>query len=143
MVSGIGEGKLENNAGTLVSLESHRDSRGLLCVVQGWRDIPFEVKRVYWISGVPEGESRGGHAHRRQYRLLVAVAGAFTVELERGDLKETFRLDSPVEGLIVSPGVWTTLHSFSADAVCMVVSSGEYDPGDYIRDHGEFLKSKD
>lgn len=134
---------MENRAGILVALESHRDSRGLLCVVQGLREVPFEMRRVYWITGVPAGESRGGHAHRRQYRLLVAVAGAFTVDLERRGSSETFRLDSPETGLIVAPGVWTTLHSFTDNAVCIVVSSGEYDPGDYIRDHGEFLNTID
>lgn len=140
MVSGIKEKILNENAGSLVRIESHEDSRGLLCVAQEGREIPFEIKRIYWISGVPSASERGGHAHRRQYRLLVAVAGGFTVDTEYRGNKYSVRLETPDMGYLVAPEVWTTLHSFSEDAVCMVMSSGEYDADDYIRDYEEFLK---
>ena len=120
----------------------HSDRQGDLCVVSNSVTVPFDVKRVYYLYDVPGGESRGGHAHRGLYQLIVAAGGSFTVTLDDGNVKRTFMLNRPYQGLLVVPGIWRTLQDFSSGAVCMVLASELYSPDDYIEDYDDFLDYK-
>ena len=128
----------------LVELDKHHsDRKGNLTVVRNGIEVPFDVKRVYYLYDVPGGESRGGHAHKALFQLIVAVSGSFSVTLDDGTDKKIFALNRPYQGLLVVPGIWRTLDDFSSGAVCLVLASEKYDEADYIRDYEEFLKCKE
>ena len=125
---------------TIVELDKHHsERRGNLTVVQNSDTVPFDVKRIYYLYDVPGGESRGAHAHKKLSQLIVAVSGAFRVTLDDGNVKRSFMLNHPYQGLYVKPGVWRDLDDFSSGAVCMVLASEVYQKEDYIRDYQEFL----
>lgn len=127
----------------IIELDKHHsDRKGNLSVVENGKDVPFEVRRVYYLYDVPGGESRGGHAHKALRQLIVAVSGSFSVTLDDGKDKKTFVLNHPYQGLLVAPGIWRTLDDFSSGSVCLVLASEKYDEGDYIREYEEFLKNK-
>jgi len=113
-------------------------SRGNLTVAEQQKDVPFDIKRVYWTYDVPSGESRGGHAHKSLYQLLVPTGGSFRVVLYDGHERREVLLNHPWQGLLIVPGIWRVLEDFSAGAVCMVLASDLYDESDYIRDYDEF-----
>ena len=117
----------------------HSDRKGNLSVTENGIDIPFEVKRVYYLYDVPGGESRGAHAHKRLFQLIVAASGSFRVTLDDGTKKKVFVLNRPYQGLLVKPGIWRDLDDFSSGAVCLVLASEEYDKEDYIREYSEFI----
>lgn len=120
----------------------HSDRKGNLSVVTNKDTVPFDVKRMYYLYDVPGGESRGGHAHKDLRQLIVAASGSFTVTLNDGNVKRTFLLNRPYQGLYVVPGIWRTLDDFSSGAVCMVLASEGYTEDDYIRNYDEFIKFK-
>lgn len=120
-------------------LHTHTDERGSLTVAEIGQDIPFDVKRVYWIYNVPEEKSRGNHANRTSYQYLVAVKGWVRICLENKNGREFFLLDSPDKGLLIPPLTWNELLEFSTDAVLLVMSSQLYDPRTYINTHEEFM----
>lgn len=124
----------------IVDIKKIVDVRGNLSVVEGLSDIPFDIKRVYWVYDVPAGECRGGHAHKRLKQFLIALSGSFTVTLDDGTDKRTFMLNHPYQGLEIETGIWRTLDDFSSGAVCLVLASELYDESDYIRDYDEFLE---
>ena len=125
---------------TVIELDRHHsDRKGNISVVENGRDVPFDVKRTYYLYDVPGGESRGGHAHKELRQLIIAASGSFTVTLDDGHVKRTFTLNRPYHGLYVVPGIWRTLDDFSSGAVCLVLASEKYDASDYIRDYEEFL----
>lgn len=127
----------------IIELDKHHsDRKGNLSVVENAITVPFDVKRVYYLYDVPGGESRGGHAHKDLYQLIVAASGSFSVTLDDGNIKRTFLLNRPNYGLLVVPGIWRTLNDFSSGAVCMVLASEKYDESDYIRDYDEFVSYK-
>lgn len=116
-------------------------TRGNLSVVEQLKEVPFEVKRVYWTYDVPSGESRGGHAHKQLKQLIIAMSGSFIVNLDDGKgHKESYHLNHPWEGLLVETEVWRTLDDFSSGAVCVVLASELYDEEDYIYDYDEFVR---
>lgn len=117
----------------------HSDRKGDISVVQNGYTVPFYVKRIYYLYDVPGGMSRGAHAHRELYQLIVAASGSFRVTLDDGNVKRSFILNRPYQALYVKPGIWRDLDDFSSGAVCMVLASDKYDPSDYIRDYKEFL----
>ncbi|MBQ6651843.1 MAG: WxcM-like domain-containing protein [Prevotella sp.] len=121
-------------------LKKITDPRGNLTVVEGMKDVPFDVKRVYWVYDVPGGESRGGHAHKQCQEMIVAVSGSFNVTLDDGHDRQTFHLNHPWQGLLVETGVWRTLDDFSSGAVCLVLASESFDEADYIREYEDYLK---
>ena len=128
---------------SLISLSQHHTRRrGNLTVVENGVTLPFDVRRVFYLYDVPGGHGRGGHAHREQSQLIVAASGSFSVTLDDGEVKRTFFLNHPYQGLLVAPGIWNTLEDFSSGAVCMVLASDKYDEGDYIRSYEEFLSLK-
>lgn len=125
----------------VLELDRHHSSRkGNLTVIENGIDIPFNVKRSYFLYDVPGGESRGGHAHKELYQLIIAVSGSFSVTLDDSQTKRTFILNHPYQALYVSPGIWRTLDDFSSGAVCLVLASELYDENDYIRTYQEFTK---
>lgn len=128
---------------TIIELDKHHsDRKGNISVVENNEIVPFEVKRTYYLYDVPGGESRGGHAHKELSQLIVAASGSFSVTLDDGNVRRTFLLNRPYQGLYVVPGIWRTLDDFSSGAVCLVLASHKYDEADYIRDYNEFLNYK-
>ncbi len=113
-------------------------TRGALTVTEQGRDVPFDIRRAYWIYDVPSGESRGGHAHKELRQLLVAISGSFRVVLDNGKERREIMLNHPWQGLLIVPGVWRTLEDFSSGAVCLCLASEHYDEKEYIRDYAEF-----
>lgn len=134
---------MQSSKGYIIDLPKIVDPRGNLTVAEGVKDVPFEVKRVYWTYDVPSGESRGGHAHRCCEEFIVAVSGSFDVTLDDGRERRTFHLNHPYQGLYVGTGIWRTLDDFSSGAVCLVLASEGFEEEDYIReydDYTEYLK---
>ncbi len=129
--------------GEIIELPKIYDPRGNLTVAEQMKNVPFEVKRVYWTYDVPSGESRGGHAHKECVEFIIAVSGSFTVSLDdgRGNRKD-YHLNHPWQGLLVNTGIWRTLEDFSSGAVCLVLASELYDEEDYIYDYDVFLNTK-
>lgn len=124
---------------SLIELKRIYDHRGNLSVVESFKDLPFDIRRVYWLYDVPGGESRGGHAHKSLYQFIVAANGSFHVNLSNGTDDYSFFLNHPYKGVLVPPGYWRTLDDFSSGAVCLVLASELFDEDDYIREYDEFL----
>ena len=120
----------------------HSDRKGNLSVVENGKDVPFEIKRVFYLYDIPGGESRGAHAHKTCHQFLVAVSGCFEVTLDDGRNKRTVVLDRPFYGLHIPPGIWAAEQGFSSGSVCLVLASEKYDEGDYIRNYDEFIVYK-
>jgi len=125
----------------IIDIRKYTDNRGYLSVIEGGMDIPFEIKRIYYLYMVPEA-ARGAHAHKELQQLLVATSGSVDITLDDGREKKTFHLDRPWKGLLVVPGLWRDLDNFSGGTVLMCLASEHYDEGDYIREYDEFLKYK-
>lgn len=125
----------------LLSLPVSSDERGRLTALEGSRDVPFDIARVYYLYDVPGGESRAGHAHHELEQVLIAVAGSFRVTVDDGTRRESFLLNKPFQGLVISRMVWREIDDFSSGAVCLVLASAPFDEADYIRDHDLFLST--
>lgn len=125
----------------LIDIRRYSDKRGYLSVIENDIDIPFEIKRIYYLYLVPE-VARGAHAHKALQQLLIATSGSVDVIMDDGTDKATFHLDKPWKGLLIPPGLWRDLENFSGGAVLMCLASEKYDAADYIRDYQEFLKYK-
>ena len=119
------------------------DERGRLIVQESLSDlVPFEIKRTFFIFDTTPGTVRGNHAHHRNRQMLICVSGACTIDCEMPDgTKSSHRLDWPDKGLLIEGMVWHCMKEFSKDAVLLVLASEHYNEADYIRDHGEFLRS--
>lgn len=124
----------------IIELPKITDPRGNLTVAEANKNVPFDIKRTYWVYDVPGGECRGGHAHKQCLEFIVAVSGSFHVTLDNGKEKQTYLLNHPWQGLLVDTGVWRTLDDFSSGAVCMVLASEKFEEEDYIREYDDFLK---
>ena len=121
--------KIHNRAGNITALNNSAD-------------LPFDVRRVYYLYDIPGGEIRGGHAHKELHQLIIAVSGSFDITLDDGLNKKTVSLNRPYYGLYVTPGIWRNLSNFSSGAVCLVLASHAYDENDYIRDYSQFINWK-
>ena len=122
----------------LIELQHAIDRRGNLTVAEEGTHIPFAVKRVFFLHDVPEGGSRGGHAHHNLHQVMVAITGKFDVILDDGTERAVFSLDRPTFGLYVPPMIWREMNNFSANAINLVLASLPYSAADYIRDRVEF-----
>ena len=124
----------------IINLPKIADPRGNLSIIEQFKQIPFEIKRTYWIYDVPGGCDRGGHAYKENQEIIVALSGAFDVVLDDGKEKKTFSLNRSYNGLYVPKGMWRTMTNFSTNSLALVLSSTEYDVHDYIMDYEEFLR---
>lgn len=125
----------------MINIRRYSDTRGYLSVVESDIDLPFEIKRIYYLYMVPE-VARGAHAHKELQQLLIATSGSVDVIMDDGKEKKTFHLDRPWKGLLIPSGLWRDLENFSGGAVLMCLASEKYDAADYIRDYQEFLVYK-
>lgn len=114
------------------------DERGSLIALEQNKEIPFDLKRVYYIFGTKESVQRGFHAHKKLKQIAVCVAGHCKIILDDGIDRTEVTLDSPEKGLLVEESVWREMHGFSNDCVLLVLASDYYDESDYIRDYTEF-----
>lgn len=111
---------------------------GNITPVQNNIEVPFAIRRVYYLYDVPGGEDRGAHAHKKLEQVIIAAGGSFDVTLDDGRNKKTVNLNRPYFGLHVHPGMWREISNFSSGAICLVLASEKYDSSDYIRDYSEF-----
>lgn len=119
--------------------QPHGDDRGQLVALEEFKDIPFEIKRVYYMYDTAAGVHRGFHAHRNLKQILICIHGTCKILLDNGTEKKIVPLEKPYEGLYVASSMWREMYDFSEDAVLMVLASEYYDETDYIRDYDEFL----
>ena len=122
----------------IINLPRYLDHRGNLSVVEQLKEIPFAIKRVYWVYDVPGGEEREGHAYRTNCEFIVALSGSFDVITDDGHEQHTFPLNRSYYGLYVPAGTWRTLTNFSTNSLALIVASSPYDPDDYIYTHDDF-----
>jgi hypothetical protein len=127
---------------SVIQLPQINNPAGNITAVGSNIEIPFQIKRVYYLYDVPGGETRGGHAHKELYQLIVAASGSFDVVLDDGEIKRTISLNRPNYGLLVIPGIWRELVNFSSGSVLLVLASGIYEESDYFREYHQFLKFK-
>ena len=120
--------------------QPHGDERGMLIALEELKDIPFRIKRVYYMYNTIEGVVRGHHAHKSLEQILVCIHGSCKIRLDNGYEKKAIPLEKPYEGLYVGNNMWREMFDFSPDAVLMVLASELYNEEDYIRDYDEFLK---
>ena len=126
----------------IIDLRKISDPRGNLTPIEGCGDVPFDIKRIYYLYDVPSGASRGAHAHRELHQLIIAANGSFTITLDDGKNKKAYTLNRPYQGLLIVPGIWRDLDDFSSGAVLLCLASEHYAAEDYIRDYDEFLSYK-
>lgn len=124
---------------TWIDLQIHGDERGSLVAIETGRQVPFTVRRVYYIFGTKPGVTRGLHAHRRLHQLCIPVAGSCRMTLDNGRNRTDVLLSDPHLGLAIGPSIWREMHDFSPDCVLLVLADQEYDEADYIRNYQEFL----
>lgn len=122
------------------AFQQHGDERGQLVALEEFKDIPFQIKRVYYMYDTGKGVRRGYHAHKNLEQILICIHGTCKILLDNGKEKKIVPLEKPYEGLYVSNTMWREMFDFSEDAVLMVLASEFYDETDYIRDYDEFLK---
>ncbi len=120
--------------------QPHGDDRGQLVALEEFKDIPFEIKRVYYIYDTLEGVRRGFHAHKNLEQILICIHGSCKVLLDNGKEKKVVPLEKPYEGLYIANNMWREMFDFSPDAVLLVLASELYDESDYIRDYDKFLE---
>ena len=123
-----------------MNLPKFVDIRGNLSVIEETKEVPFEIKRTYWIYDVPGGEHRGGHAYKENQEFIVAMSGSFDVILDDGEKKQTFHLNRSYYGLYVPKGYWREMDNFSTNSLALILSSMKYDVNDYIRDYAYFVE---
>ena len=126
----------------LIELSKFQNSAGNITVLENRSNIPFIVKRIYYLYDVPGGESRGGHAHHNLEQYIVAASGSFDVIIDDGFNKKRFFLNRPNLALHVVPGLWRKLDNFSSGSICMVLASEIYNESDYLRNYNNFKKLK-
>lgn len=120
--------------------QQHGDTRGQLVALEEKKEIPFDIKRVYYIYDTLEGVRRGFHAHKELKQLMICVHGSCKVLLDDGKDKEIVVLDEPYKGIFIQSNMWREMYDFSSDAVLLVLASEVYDESDYIRDYDKFIE---
>lgn len=116
------------------------DQRGSLIALESFKNVPFEIKRTYYIFATKNGVSRGFHAHRNIKQLTICVSGSCRFVLDNGLIREEVFLDSPTKGLLIEDLIWREMHDFSSDCVLLVLTNKYYNEKDYIRDYKEFIR---
>ena len=126
----------------LLDLQNRIDERGGLVIAEAFKEIPFEIRRVFYSFNIPDRKSRGAHAHWKCHQVLIAPSGRYVVEVDDGCTKRRIVMDDPLKGLYVPPGVWASELEFEPNAICLVLASDNYDESDYIRSYEDYLKYK-
>ena len=124
----------------LINMPKLLDPRGNLSFIEENTQLPFNIKRVYWIYDVPGGEHRGGHAFKETEELIIALSGSFDVFLHNGQRKFRFPLNRSYYGVYIPKMVWRRLDNFSTNSVALIIASTEYSESDYLRDFRDFVK---
>ena len=124
----------------IIALPKHADPRGNLSFAENFKQVPFVIKRAYWIYDVPGGEARGGHAYKENEEFIIALSGSFDVILDDGTDKKRFSLNRSYYGLHIPKSVWREIDNFSTNSVALILSSTPYSEEDYIRNYDEFKK---
>jgi hypothetical protein len=127
------------NKAQIITLPQIEDSRGNLSFIEQTKQIPFEIKRAYWIYDVPGGEKRGEHAFKNQEEFIIALSGSFDVYLNDGITEHKYSLNRSYYGLYVPKLNWRKLENFSTNSLCLILSDSKYNEEDYIRNFEEFL----
>lgn len=122
-----------------IEFVKHGDERGMLVSIEAMKDIPFEVKRVYYIFDTATAVRRGFHAHKNLKQVLICVNGSCKILLDNGSEREEVLLSNPDIGLIIESNIWREMFDFSKDAVLLVLASEYYDESDYIRNYSDFI----
>ena len=125
---------------SVIDMSKVHTNIGNITVVENGVNVPFNVKRVYYLYDVPSGEQRGGHAHYELEQYIVAASGSFDVILDDGVNRRSISLNRPNLALHIVPGLWRSLDNFSSGSICMVLASHVYDESDYIREYSQFKK---
>lgn len=123
---------------TLLEFKSNGDDRGSLVALESYKNIPFDIKRVYYIFDTKQNVVRGLHAHKNLLQVMVCLKGSCRVVLDNGSVTQHVVLNSPNQGLLIESIIWREIHDFSEDCVLLVLASEHYDESDYIRDYDEF-----
>jgi dTDP-4-dehydrorhamnose 3,5-epimerase-like enzyme len=126
----------------LIDLPKIPDDRGNLSFFENGRQIPFDIKRVYWVYDVPGGEVRGGHAYHELSEVVIALSGAFDIVVHDGKEERRFMLNRSYTGLYIPKLMWRQLENFSTNAMALVVADAPYNEADYIRDFKAFKTLK-
>ena len=124
----------------VIQLPKIVDPRGNLSFAEQCNHVPFKIERCYWLYDVPGGESRGGHAYKENYELIVALSGSFDVILDDGQERKTYSLNRSYSGLYVPKGLWREMNNFSTNSFALIFASTKYDEKDYVRNYDEFKK---
>ena len=124
----------------IIELPKFLDERGNLSFVENNNQIPFTMKRTYWLYDVPGGITRGGHAEKQNDELIIALSGSFDITVDDGKESKTFTLNRSYYGLCVPKGLWREMNNFSTNSLALVLASTPYDAEDYIYDYQEFLR---
>ena len=127
---------------SIIELPRIHNRAGNITHVTNYTNVPFDIKRVFYIYDIPGGEDRGAHAHKECHEFLIAASGSFEIEMDDGINKRTVALNRPYYGLHIPPGIWAAEKGFSSGAVCLVLNSHLYEEKDYIRTYEKFLRSK-
>ena len=122
----------------ILPLNKIHNRAGNITIVEGQKNIPFNIRRIYYLYDIPGGEDRGGHAHKVLTQLIVAASGSFDVLLNDGVNKKIVTLNRPDYGLLIVPGIWRELMSFSSGAICLVLASHHYNEKDYLRNYSDY-----
>lgn len=125
----------------IINLPKILDKRGNLSFAENMSQIPFEIRRSYWIYDVPGGTERGGHAYKENVECVIALSGSVDVLLDDGSSVEKISLSRSYYGLLIPKMTWRTMINFSTNSLVLVLSSTDYDPGDYLQDYQEFLQT--
>lgn len=126
----------------LINLPTIKNRAGNITPIHGNKEIPFEIKRIFYLYDIPGGESRGAHAHYNCGQFLVAISGAFDVFLDDGLNTQTIHLNRASSGIYIPAGIWASEVNFSSGSVCLVLASHLYDEADYIRSYSVYKKYK-
>ena len=124
----------------LTSLKSIGDTRGTLTVIEGLKDLSFEIKRLYYLTNLDANTPRGFHAHFELTQFAICLSGSFDMLFDDGYNKETYKVDNNCEGVLIPPMIWHEMHNFSNDCILLVLASAPYDEDDYIREYKQFCK---
>ena len=128
---------------SLIKLPKIENRSGNLTSIQNSIEIPFDIKRIFYLYDIPGGKDRCAHAHKECHQFLIAGSGSFDVLLDDGESKKTVTLNQPYKGLHIPPGIWASEINFSSGSICLVLASHKYDESDYVRDYKKFkMKTK-